>query len=820
MADYFISYTSSDRVEAQWIAQELLALGHKAYVHEWEIAAGEDIAAWMQDRHGTADHVLCVVSEAYLKAPYSTWERNAALWKAVKDRPGFVLFVVMKPCALPTLLAHFKRCELHGLPEEAARTRLREYVAKPGPPPGHISLPTQVIAEANITIRVPAHFMGRADAVEIIEKALSRHEHRAAILAVQGTALHGMRGVGKTVLAAAYAQLYRSHYRATWWIRAEFNSTIRADLAALGFRLGWVAADERDEQAVAATVLDRLQHEGEGILLIYDNARDAASLRPLLPRGGSAHVLITSNDHAWRRIVDPVEIRSWPEEIGADFLVARVGRPEDRAGALALSKVLAGLPLAHEQAAAFCEHLGVSFDDYRQRLEASPITMLDDTDFAADDYQLTVARTFKLAIEEAAKLHPAAEALIIHAALLAPEAIPRFFFSEGRELLSEPLVSALAGDGLLKAIAALRTFALIELESVPDERVPATKTESIRLHHLIRAVAGAQSIGAARFAAFRGLIAAMEHFYPAEIYNDPRVWLRARRLDPIAIALTESPDIQPEHLDIHFSVLLNGLAAYRHAGLASHSAAQALFERALAINKKAHGAEHHFTATILNNLAGVLVDQGNFAAAHTHYKCALVITEKLYGPHHSETASRLHNIANLLLREKKFEEARPLCERALKIRKKTLEPDHPLIASSLNNLAMIFQRQSNFAAARPLHECALRIRERALGPDHPDTAESLNNLAGLLFEQGDFAAARPLLERVRAIQERVFGPDHPYTANSLNNLAGVLCEQGNFAAARPLLERALAINVKALGLDHPHTVQSLNNLAGLTQASG
>jgi hypothetical protein len=40
------------------------------------------------------------------------------------------------------------------------------------------------------------------------------------------------------------------------------------------------------------------------------------------------------------------------------------------------------------------------------------------------------AKTFALAMEEAAKLHSAAEPLIIYAALLAPEAIPVFLFAE------------------------------------------------------------------------------------------------------------------------------------------------------------------------------------------------------------------------------------------------------------------------------------------------------------------------------------------------------------------------------------------------------
>jgi hypothetical protein len=109
MADIFISYTSSDRDWAFWIAKELQALGHTPHVHEWQIKAGDDIYAWMEQRHDAADHVLCVISDDYLKAPYSTLERNAALWQAAAKRPGFVLLVAVKPCRLPTLADHIRR---------------------------------------------------------------------------------------------------------------------------------------------------------------------------------------------------------------------------------------------------------------------------------------------------------------------------------------------------------------------------------------------------------------------------------------------------------------------------------------------------------------------------------------------------------------------------------------------------------------------------------------------------------------------------------------------------------------------------------------
>jgi hypothetical protein len=61
-----------------------------------------------------------------------------------------------------------------------------------------------------------------------------RKESGGTVVAI--TALHGLRGVGKTTLAAAYAEAHRGHYRATWWIRAQAESTMRADLVALGIR--------------------------------------------------------------------------------------------------------------------------------------------------------------------------------------------------------------------------------------------------------------------------------------------------------------------------------------------------------------------------------------------------------------------------------------------------------------------------------------------------------------------------------------------------------------------------------------------------------
>lgn len=143
--------------------------------------------------------------------------------------------------------------------------------------PATVAFPGHATAQSNITIAVPHLFMGRDDDMAQIEATLRRFHGRAAI-----TALRGMRGVGKTVLAAAYAEKHRNDYRATWWIRAATPDTIRADLAMLSYRLGWTADGDSQDAALARTA-DRLRREGEGILLIFDNALEADVLDEFAP---------------------------------------------------------------------------------------------------------------------------------------------------------------------------------------------------------------------------------------------------------------------------------------------------------------------------------------------------------------------------------------------------------------------------------------------------------------------------------------------------------------------------------------------------------
>lgn len=803
MADIFVSYTSSDRDWAFWIAKELEALGHTPHVHEWEIKGSEDIYSWMQKRLDAADRMLCVTSEDYLTAAYSTNERNAALWKSATN-PGFALIAVVKPCEIPTLFAHFKRYELHSVDEQEARTRIAGMFAAgrpahqvlfPGakapslnaapsrvPFPG--TSPSQHSVISNIPINVPRHFLGREENLAAIESELKSTNGRVAI-----TALHGLRGVGKTTLAAAYAERRAHDYRATWWIRAETESTMRADLAGLGIRLNWVAADTPEEAAVTSA-LTRLRDEGDGILLIYDNATSPSEIRKYLPRGGAAQIIVTSNAPNWGAVAAPVEVEVWPKEVGADYLIARSGRREEREAAMALSEALGGLPLAHEQAAAYCERIGASLNGYKNRFEAAPVHFMDDQRDASHEYHdgLTVAKTFALAIDEAAKLHPAAETLIVYAALLAPEPIPLFLFSEARKEFGEPLASALTQDGLDEVVAALRSFALVDRETVPDERDPHVMIDCIRLHRLVRQVAASRLKDEPLKDAQRRLIEGVAAVYPAIVYNDPQNWPRARKLDPLALLLlrgdTAILDLAPDAA----TYLLDRLATYRQSFLADYVEARQLFEEALAICERVLGPNDQATARTLNNLGLLLHNQGDLPGAQSHYERVLEIMENDIDPNYEGIASCLNNLGYVLKSQGHFKRAQPCYERALDIYERTPGQDFSA-ATCLNNLGILLQAQGDLLGARTYYERSLAIWGKVLDGDHPNFATSINSLGHLLSAQGDFAQAEQHYVRALAMFERTLGPLHPTTRRSARNLAVVLDALGRRKKAKVLRKK-------------------------------
>src|SRR5450755_953656 len=206
-------------------------------------------------------------------------------------------------------------------------------------------------------------------------------------------AVTGMRGVGKTQLAAALA---RSRLAAGWqavaWINAETLGGIVAGLAATAAELS--LGEGRDAEAAGRAVRHWLETGGQDCLMVFDNATGPELIQPYLPASGAARVIITSNQQSVASLGTAVGVEVFTE---AEGLADRTGR-DDEAGARAVGLELGWLPLALAQAAAVIAAQHLDYATYLGRLRQVPVSELL-APVPAGQYPRSVAAAVLLSVD-------------------------------------------------------------------------------------------------------------------------------------------------------------------------------------------------------------------------------------------------------------------------------------------------------------------------------------------------------------------------------------------------------------------------------------
>jgi hypothetical protein len=171
-----------------------------------------------------------------------------------------------------------------------------------------------------------------------------------------------LHGVGKTQTALEYAYLYHLAYKAVLWCQAHSHEALVADFAALAGLLDLSEKIAEDHNLIVAASKTLARTEW-WLAVDSGHADDIPMMREFIPADGMGHVLLTTRAMTTGTIALHNTIEKRDPREGAFFLLRRLkklreGEPLGVAPvdllqqAENLSKVLYGLPLALDQAAA------------------------------------------------------------------------------------------------------------------------------------------------------------------------------------------------------------------------------------------------------------------------------------------------------------------------------------------------------------------------------------------------------------------------------------------------------------------------------------
>jgi len=147
--------------------------------------------------------------------------------------------------------------------------------------------------------------------------------------------------------------------------------------------------------------------------------------------------------------------------------------------------------------------------------------------------------------------------------------------------------------------------------------------------------------------------------------------------------------------------------------------------------------------------------RGAYNSAESLRRGECELRRTLLGAEHPDTIGSMSNLAETLRAQGEMEGARKIQEQVLEITRRVLGAEHPDTLTSMNNFAETLRAQGEMEGARKIQEQVLEITRRVLGVEHPFTLTSMNNLAATLRDQGDIEGARKIHEQVLEITRRV-----------------------------------------------------------------
>ena len=692
---------------------------------------------------------------------------------------------------------------------------------------------------------IAAGFIKRQGQDELFEAVFARAEPR--------TVLTGMRGSGKTQLAAAVAaRCEEEDWPLVAWIHAASRKQIIADLYELALRTGIDAPNSIPLEVIVRRLMDHLRSaDGSNSLFVFDNVENPDDLRDLIPEGTGVRTLITTTRHLdWD---GPGRLRltvgAFDREQSISLLCEHTGDTH-REAADRIADALGDLPIAITQAAATAKQGGYSLSDYLDRLSHHPlessVNCLEGANYP-NAVGIALLMAYEQVLEQLRTKHPQQERIAVSLldtlSLLAASGVPTHWLlrldsdsdavrdtlsflksvailqesSDGNKTIIPRLQGHVYRETYLndqKKLGEARTCAASVLSGIDVDRLDNGEQRRDETRHLIEQ-----------------FLSVASQDYSQSLFSEPQVssklaetllYATGLGMSQLALCLTDSVTRACDALGPHHPDTLasrNSLAGtYRDAGRLDK--AIALYEQALEDSIRVLGLDHPSALTSRFSLAGAYRASGRLDEAVTLYEQVFSGRSRVLGPDHRSTLTARDHLADTYWEAGRFDEAITLKKQILADAMRIMGPDSPGASAARNNLAATYRDAGRLDEAITLYQENLDDVARTLGLDHPETLASRHSLAGAYRDAGRLDEAIPLFEQNLTDFTRLAGPDHPETLASRATLAGVYRDAGRLNEAIPLFEQNLDDVARTLGLDHPETLASRHSLAGAYRDAG
>ena len=692
---------------------------------------------------------------------------------------------------------------------------------------------------------IAAGFVKRKGQDELFDAIFAHSEPR--------TVLTGMRGSGKTQLAAAVAtRCEEEEWPLVAWIHATSRKEILTGLHKLALRIGIDAPKNIPLEVIVRGLLDRLRSvEAADRLFVFDNVENPDDLRGLIPEGAGVRTLVTTPRRlGWDRLGWlRVTVGAFDREQSISLLCEHTGDTH-REAADRIADALGDVPVAITQAAATAQQGGYSLSGYLDRLSHHPLESRMsrlEGDAYPDAVGIALLVAYEQVLEQLRSKHPQQERIAVSLlgalSLLAASGVPTHWLlrldgdsdavrdtlsflksaaifqesSDGDKTIIHWLQGHVYRETYLndqKKLGEARRCAATLLGGIDVDRLENGEQRRDETHHVIEQ-----------------LLSVTSQDYSHSLFSEPRVSSKLAEtlhdatslgMSQLALCLTDSvtrardvlgPD-RPDTL-----TLRNSLAgSYRDAGRLDK--ALTLYEQILEDSIRVLGPDHPSTLASRFNLACAYKASGRLEEAITLYEQVFSGRSRVLGPDDRSTLTVRDDLAATYWEAGRFDAAITLKKQILADAMRIMDPDSSSTSAVRLSLAATYRDAGRLDEAVNMLKQNLDDVARIMGPNHPDTFTARNRLAGAYRASGRLEEAIALYEQVFSGRSRVLGPDDRSTLTARDELAATYWEAGRIDEAITLKKQILADAMRIMGPDSSGASAARLNLAATYRAAG